>query len=119
VPHVEPPTFSRPFQAYSWWGIIGAHADGLECRAPRGARDYFRELGVRPFINASGTHTAMTASLMPREVMDAINYASRHYVMLEELQLQGWRAHRDARQGGSRDGDLRRGLALTLAWRPC
>src|SRR5262245_65873539 len=47
--------------------------------------DYFRELGVRPFINAAGTYTAMTASLMPPEVMDAINYASKHYVMLDEL----------------------------------
>src|SRR5919198_6240666 len=48
-------------------------------------RDYFRELGVRPFINAAGTYTAMTASLMPTEVMEAINYASKHYVMLDEL----------------------------------
>ena len=53
--------------------------------AGKGRRDYFRELGVRPFINAAGTYTAMTASLMPREVMDAINYASEHYVMLDEL----------------------------------
>jgi len=53
--------------------------------AAKGGRDYFRELGVRPFINAAGTYTAMTASLMPREVMDAINYASEHYVMLDEL----------------------------------
>src|SRR5207247_4467412 len=52
--------------------------------APVG-RDYFRELGVRPFINAAGTYTAMTASLMPPEIMEAINYASRHYVMLDEL----------------------------------
>src|SRR6185295_7312385 len=44
-----------------------------------------RELGVRPFINAAGTYTAMTASLMPPEVMDAINYASKKYVMLDEL----------------------------------
>ena len=42
-------------------------------------------MGVRPFINASGTYTAMTASLMQPEVMDAINYASKHYVMLDEL----------------------------------
>jgi L-seryl-tRNA(Ser) seleniumtransferase len=54
--------------------------------AKGGSRDYFRDLGVRPFINAAGTYTAMTASLMPEEVMDAINYASRHYVMLDELQ---------------------------------
>jgi D-glucosaminate-6-phosphate ammonia-lyase len=53
--------------------------------AARGGRDYLKELGVRPFINAAGTYTAMTASLMPPEVMDAITYASRHYVMLDEL----------------------------------
>jgi L-seryl-tRNA(Ser) seleniumtransferase len=54
--------------------------------AAMAAPDYFRELGIRPFINAAGTYTAMTASLMPPEVMDAIAYASRHYVMLDELQ---------------------------------
>jgi uncharacterized pyridoxal phosphate-dependent enzyme len=48
-------------------------------------RDFFRELGVRPFINAAGTYTAMTASLMPPEVMAAITYASKRYVMLDEL----------------------------------
>ena len=53
--------------------------------APGSGRDYFRELGVRPFINAAGTYTAMTASLMPPEVIEAITYASRHYVMLDEL----------------------------------
>src|SRR5262245_44151082 len=53
--------------------------------AGKGGRDYFRELGVRPFINAAGTYTAMTASLMPPEVMEAIQYASKHYVMLDEL----------------------------------
>jgi L-seryl-tRNA(Ser) seleniumtransferase len=53
--------------------------------ARRAGRDYFRELGVRPFINAAGTYTAMTASLMPPEVMEAIQYASKQYVMLDEL----------------------------------
>ena len=53
--------------------------------AKTAGRDYFRELGVRPFINAAGTYTAMTASLMPPEVMEAINYASKRYVMLDEL----------------------------------
>ena len=54
--------------------------------AARAGRDYFRELGIRPFINAAGTYTAMTASLMPEEVVEAIEYASKHYVMLDELQ---------------------------------
>jgi len=68
-------------------GFFGAGTAPISAAAAdRGrARDYFRELGVRPFINAAGTYTAMTASLMPREVMEAINYASEHYVMLDEL----------------------------------
>ena len=67
-------------------GVIGAGAPRLDAAAGmKGGRDYFRELGVRPFINAAGTYTAMTASLMPPEIMEAINYASRHYVMLDEL----------------------------------
>lgn len=49
-------------------------------------RDYFKELGVRTFINASGTYTMLTASLMPPEVVKAINYAALQYVRLDELQ---------------------------------
>src|SRR5579872_2807620 len=48
-------------------------------------RDYFAELGVRPFINAAGTYTALTASLMAPEVMQAIDYCSKYYVHLGEL----------------------------------
>lgn len=49
-------------------------------------RDYFKELGVRTFINAAGTYTMLTASLMPKEVVAAIEYASHHFVNLIELQ---------------------------------
>ena len=66
-------------------GLAGASRADAAAPARMTGRDYFRELGVRPFINAAGTYTAMTASLMPPEVMDAINYASKHYVMLDEL----------------------------------
>jgi L-seryl-tRNA(Ser) seleniumtransferase len=67
-------------------GIVGATTlPAAAAAAPTAGRDYFRELGVRPFINAAGTYTAMTASLMPPEVMEAVNYASKHYVMLDEL----------------------------------
>src|SRR5689334_11772723 len=68
--------------------VVGGFAGtstGVERAAKGTGRDYFRELGVRPFINAAGTYTAMTASLMPPEVMDAINYASKQFVMLDEL----------------------------------
>ncbi len=49
-------------------------------------RDYFKELGLRTFINAAGTYTALTASLMHPEVIKAINYARLQFVRLEDLQ---------------------------------
>lgn len=49
-------------------------------------RNYFEELGVRTFINAAGTYTALTASLMPKEVIASIQYAAHHYVGLDDLQ---------------------------------
>lgn len=49
-------------------------------------RDYFKELGVRPFINAAGTFTTLTASLMWPEVMAAMNYASKTFVPINDLQ---------------------------------
>jgi L-seryl-tRNA(Ser) seleniumtransferase len=49
-------------------------------------RDFFKELGVRTFINAAGTYTSMTGSLMPKEVTDAINYGATQYVNLDDLQ---------------------------------
>ena len=66
-------------------GLIEAGATPAMAAPQHAARDYFRELGVRPFINAAGTYTAMTASLMPPQVIEAITYASRQYVMLDEL----------------------------------
>lgn len=49
-------------------------------------RDYFGELGLRPFINAAGTYTALTSSLMPPEVMAAMDAASKKFVHLNKLQ---------------------------------
>lgn len=70
-------------------GVLGKYAkiepDFLTPRTNAG-RDYFKELGVRTFINAAGTYTAMTGSLMREEVMDAINYAVHDFCMLDELQ---------------------------------
>jgi L-seryl-tRNA(Ser) seleniumtransferase len=59
-------------------------AAGVSFAGP-GKRDYFKELGIRPFINAAGTYTTLTASLMLPEVIDAINYASKHFVHLNPL----------------------------------
>jgi D-glucosaminate-6-phosphate ammonia-lyase len=64
---------------------LGGLFPGQAAAARRSKRDLLKELGVRPFINAAGTYTTMTGSLMPPEVMDAINYGSQHYVFLDEL----------------------------------
>jgi D-glucosaminate-6-phosphate ammonia-lyase len=66
-------------------GWLGPREAGAATVAAAASRDYFAELGVRPFINAAGTYTAMTSSLMPAEVVAAIEYAAKHYVMLDEL----------------------------------
>ena len=49
-------------------------------------RDLFKELGVRTFINAAGTLTFMTGSLMHDYVLDTINGASKDFCLLDELQ---------------------------------
>ena len=54
-------------------------------KMPGVRRDYFKELGVRTFINAAGTYTAMTSCLMHEEVIDAYLYASNQFVNLDEL----------------------------------
>lgn len=68
-------------------GLFGAgiFTPGMTAANPA-RRDYFKELGVRTFINAAGTYTFMTGSLMRPEVIDAYNYATSDYVILDDLQ---------------------------------
>lgn len=62
-------------------------AAAAAARSGAGPRDVIAELGVTPVINAAGTYTTLTASLMPPEVMDAMVVASKQYVRLPELHL--------------------------------
>jgi D-glucosaminate-6-phosphate ammonia-lyase len=45
-------------------------------------RDFFKELGVRGFINAAEPFTALTGSLMTREVAEAWDYAVPKYIAM-------------------------------------
>jgi L-seryl-tRNA(Ser) seleniumtransferase len=72
-------------QSVSSLPIVGGLFPVQAAAASRARRDLLKELGVRPFINAAGTYTTMTGSLMRPEVMEAINYASQYYVFLDEL----------------------------------
>ncbi len=48
--------------------------------------DYYDKLGVTKIINAAGTYTFLTASIMPPPVQAAVAEAAKHPVRLEELQ---------------------------------
>lgn len=68
-------------------GLIGSSLPfqaALAKEAPK--RDLFKELGIRTFINANGTLTYMTGSLMRDEVMETINAVSKDFCLLDELQ---------------------------------
>lgn len=53
---------------------------------PVAGRDLFKELGIRTFINAAGNYTVMSGSLMPPEVMSAINSASKKFALVDDVQ---------------------------------
>lgn len=53
---------------------------------PAPKRDFFKELGVTPVINASVTMTFLSGSLMQPEVLEAINSTSHDFANLYELQ---------------------------------
>jgi len=59
---------------------------GLSVTQSRAPRSIYEELGVRPFINAAGTYTALSGSLLHPEVRSAMEEASRAHVSIEELQ---------------------------------
>lgn len=50
--------------------------------------DYYDKLGVRKIVNAAGTYTILTASIMPPEVQRAVAQAAQHPVRLLELQTK-------------------------------
>jgi L-seryl-tRNA(Ser) seleniumtransferase len=49
------------------------------------SRDYFAELGVKPFINAGGAYSALGGARMRPEVVDAMRYAATHKVKMRDL----------------------------------
>ena len=55
-------------------------------KATAAKRDILKELGIRTFVNAAGTYTAMTASLMHDEVLETIKQGAKQFAMLDEVQ---------------------------------
>src|SRR5260370_13244010 len=64
-----------------WGGLLW----GRKAAAATVPRDFLKEGGVRGLINAAEQFTALTGSLMTREVKEAWDYAVPRYVRLDEL----------------------------------
>jgi L-seryl-tRNA(Ser) seleniumtransferase len=66
------------------WPVV-AEAGDREAAGPPVTGDVYRRIGVRPFINARGTYTVLSGSLMLPEVRAAMDLAAQQYVHLDEL----------------------------------
>lgn len=64
-------------------GVLGAGIMS-SCSAPK--RDIFKELGIRTFINAAGTYTALSGCIMHEEVVETIRYSATKYATIDEVQ---------------------------------
>jgi uncharacterized pyridoxal phosphate-dependent enzyme len=72
----------------TFFGTIGA-ASAASAASKSGTEmgeDYYDKLGVTKIINAAGTYTALTASIMPPSVQAAVARAAKSPVRLAELQ---------------------------------
>jgi L-seryl-tRNA(Ser) seleniumtransferase len=81
----------RSFFGWSQAAVAAALAGsprvaGAAAAHPNEAVDYYDKLGVTKIINAAGTYTALTASIMPPSVQAAVAEAAKHPVRLAELQ---------------------------------
>ncbi len=67
-------------------GIAGASLNNEVNAKSSVKQNLFKELGIRTFINAAGTYTFMTGSLMRPEVIEAIQSTANEFCLLDEVQ---------------------------------
>ncbi len=77
----------------------------------------YERLGLRPIINARGTHTRLGGTLILPEVLDAMREAAGAYIVLEELQERASAIIADATgaEAGMVTGGAAAGLLLGTA----
>ena len=75
--------------ASSWpLGSLGSgalSAAALTSTSAGNTRDYHKELGVKPFINAVGPYSSLGGATMWPEVMDAMDYAVKNKAEMADL----------------------------------
>ena len=85
-------TLDATRRSFLGWGNRLLAAAGLSsgwaeaATSKQAGADYYDKLGVTKIINAAGTYTALTASIMPPSVQAAVAAAALHPVRLPELQ---------------------------------
>jgi len=67
-------------------GLAGQKLEAAGTGHTGEGEDYYQKLGVTKIINAAGTYTALTASIMPDSVQAAVARAAKNPVRLQELQ---------------------------------
>jgi uncharacterized pyridoxal phosphate-dependent enzyme len=67
-------------------GLAGSTLEAADTHHAAVGEDYYEKLGVTKIINAAGTYTALTASIMPPSVQAAVARAAKHPVRLHDLQ---------------------------------
>ena len=67
-------------------GLATGPVRAADSRQTAEGEDYYDKLGVTKIINAAGTYTALTASIMPPSVQAAVARAAKYPVRLPELQ---------------------------------
>lgn len=81
----------RTFLGWSNWLLAGSSVGArpllaADSRPEPPGEDYYQKLGVTKIVNAAGTYTALTASIMPPSVQAAVARAAKSPVRLAELQ---------------------------------
>ncbi len=77
----------------------------------------YERLGIRPLINARGTHTRLGGSIMAPEVLAAMQEAAGAYILLDELQAKASEviARATGAEAGMVTGGAEAGLLLATA----
>src|SRR5436853_2948860 len=79
----------RTFLGRAGIALAAGGAQAAELRPGTAGEDYYDKLGVTKIINAAGTYTALTASIMRPSVQAAVARAARSPVRLADLQKAG------------------------------
>jgi uncharacterized pyridoxal phosphate-dependent enzyme len=96
---------------------VAAGLSGATGAAAPTTTNVYTRLGVRPLINAVGTLTTLSGTLMPPQVVQAMEEASRQFVRIHELQEKAGR--RLAELTGAQAAFVTAGASAALCLASC